>query len=108
MTIGFILSAYFTLALATVHFLINRHQQRDPVDRAFLAPVVHKIMNPQTRVVSERWNRAFDGSSCFWMTRRSSRVWLSFLGYIYSYHVKSLRTPGELSPILHDSPCVRT
>ena len=63
--IGFMLSAYLTLTLVAVHYLIDRRQQRNLVDKAFLAFVVPKALTIQTEETSERWTRAFDEAILF-------------------------------------------
>lgn len=63
--IGFMLSAYLTLTLVAVHYLIDRRQQRNSVDKAFLAFVVPKALTIQTEEASERWTRAFDEAVLF-------------------------------------------
>ncbi|KAL8825214.1 MAG: hypothetical protein Q9191_004551 [Dirinaria sp. TL-2023a] len=59
------LSAYLTLILVTVHYLIDRRQQRNSVDRAFLAFVVPKALTIQAEETSERWTQAFDEAVLF-------------------------------------------
>lgn len=63
--ISFMLSAYFTLTLVTLHFLIDHRQQRNSVDRTFLAFVVPTWLTIQTEEVSDRWTRAFDAAVLF-------------------------------------------
>lgn len=63
--IGFMLSAYFTLTMVTLHYLIDHRQQRNSIDRAFLAIVVPRMLAIQTDEVSERWTRAFDAAVLF-------------------------------------------
>ena len=59
------LSAYFTLALVTLHYLIDHHHKRNSVDKAFLGLVVPKRLTIQTQESSERWTRAFEAAVLF-------------------------------------------
>ena len=59
------LSAYLTLALVTLHYLIDHHHKRNSVDKAFLRLVVPKRLTIQTQVTSERWTRAFEAAVLF-------------------------------------------
>ena len=63
--IGFMLSAYLTLTLVIIHYLIDRRQQRNSVDKAFLDFVVPKALTIQSEDTSERWTRAFDAAVLF-------------------------------------------
>ena len=59
------LSAYFTLTLVTLHYLIDHHHKRNSVDKAFLGLVVPKRLTIQTQETSERWTRAFEAGVLF-------------------------------------------
>lgn len=59
------LSAYLTLALVTVHYLVDHRQQGNSLDRAFLAFVMPKFLTIQTEEVSQRWTRASDAAVLF-------------------------------------------
>lgn len=59
------LSAYFTLTLVTLHYLIDRHHKRNSVDEAFLGLIVPKRLTIQTQETSERWTRAFEAAVLF-------------------------------------------
>lgn len=59
------LSAYFTLTLVTLHYLIDHHHKRNSVDKAFLGLVVPKRLTIQTQETSERWTRAFEAAVLF-------------------------------------------
>ncbi|KAL8641843.1 MAG: hypothetical protein Q9226_008578, partial [Calogaya cf. arnoldii] len=63
--IAFGLSAYLTLALVFVHYLVDHHRQQNSVDRAILAAVVPRKLTLQTPESSERWTRAFDAAVLF-------------------------------------------
>ena len=59
------LSAYFTLALVILHYLIDHHHKRNSVDKAFLGLVVPKRLTIQTQETSERWTRALEAAVLF-------------------------------------------
>ena len=59
------LSAYFTLALVTLHYLFDHHHKRNSVDKAFLGLVVPKRFTIQSEETSERWTRAFEAAVLF-------------------------------------------
>lgn len=63
--IAFGFSAYLTLILVFVHYLVDHQQQRNSVDRIFLTAVVPRRLTIQTQESSERWTRAFDAATLF-------------------------------------------
>ena len=60
--IAFGFSAYLTLALVLIHYLVDHQQQQNSIDRAFLAAVVPRKLKFQSQQSSERWTRAFDAA----------------------------------------------
>lgn len=81
--IAFGSSAYLTLILLFVHYLVDHQQQQNSVDRVFLAAVVPKKLTIQTQESSEKWARAFDAAVlCLGDTQIITSVAILLSGYV--------------------------
>lgn len=60
--VSFLLSAYFTLGLVGVHFLIDAHSLENPFDRALRKLLLPKGFRVGNRDSLERWTRAVEST----------------------------------------------
>lgn len=101
-------SAYFTLALVALQYLVDHHVLRNCVDRAFLTLTVPKSMTIKTQEGAEKWNKAFDAAVLFLGdTQVVTSVAILLAGYIQlpcglsAYHWEMIVDLAWFSALTH-------
>ncbi|CAF9935524.1 MAG: hypothetical protein HETSPECPRED_009818 [Heterodermia speciosa] len=102
------LSAYSTLLLVTVQFLVGCSQQHNLVDRAFLDFFVPKSFVIQDPTTSEQWTRAFNAAVLFFGdTQVITSVAILVSGYVQlpcglsAYHWQTIVDLAWFSALTH-------
>ena len=102
------LSAYSTLLLVTIQFLVGCSQQQNLVDRAFLDYFVPKSFVIQNPTASEQWTRAFNAAVLFFGdTQVITSVAILVSGYVQlpcglsAYHWQTIVDLAWFSALTH-------
>lgn len=106
--IAFMLSAYFTLLLVAIHYLVDRHERRNLVDRMFLDCAVPKLFAIQDPQTAEKWTRAFEAAVLFFGdTQVITSVAILVSGYVQmpcglsAYHWATIVDLAWFSALTH-------
>ena len=102
------LSAYITLVLVIIHYLIDSHQRHNLVDQAFVDFAVPQVLVIRNSKTAEKWTKAFEAAVLFFGdTQVITSVAILVSGYVQlpcglsAYHWETIVDLAWFSALTH-------